>query len=629
MDRGKRVMIPKEKDKNINSRIERFFNIMNSKKDFAYDVETTGLKWQKDRAIGYSVSDGKDRVYIPVRHTPGGNIEHVEQFEKHLAKGVEEHPAKIIGHNLKFDSHFSETEGIKLGNKLKDTMTRAALLDENKRSYTLDACCKEHPGIPQKRGQELYAHIAEVTGCKPDRSAMSNYHLLPGDDVLAVEYGEDDTLSAFCLCERQEKDIYAQNLDVVEDMEQKLTYVLQKMERKGLGVNLDKFNEVKQKVTDLQDNAHAMLPLNENFLPINVRSNKDLQEYFEMCEIDDWPMTLPTDRHPDGQPSFTTDYLGTHLEGMLIIEARKYDHLMHSFIEPFLEYVHNGRIHTNFNQTRTEFGFGAKPGRLSCTNPNLQQVPKRDKSLGWIYRSIFVPDPNYVLVEFDHSQAEPRLYAHYSGEPTLIKGYNSVPFVDMHTIASELMGLTAKLGAEEGRKIAKNLNLGMLYTMGAPKLAAKLKIPLDEARAIVRKWYSIFRNVSRFTKLASDRATERGYVHTILGRRSRFPDKRWCYRAANKIIQGSSADVLKWKMVELDSWILKNGYSDYVHMLINIHDAILFQVHKDYLHLIPEIKKVFIDVQSAPFNLRVPFDADYHVGDDWSEASYGKMKLAA
>lgn len=617
-------MTTPERDKNTNSRIERFFNIVYSQKPFGYDVETTGLSWQKDVIVGYSVSDGKDRVYIPVRHTPGGNIEYVESFEKHLAKGVEQHPSKIIGHHLKFDSHFSENHGIILGNRIEDTMTQAALLDENKRSYTLDACCKEHPDIPQKRGQELYEHIARLTGCKPTRSAMANYHLLPGNDALAVEYGEDDTLSAVCLSERQKKKIYEENLDVVVDTEHRLTYVLQKMERKGIAVDLEQYKIVKDKVTDLQGEAYAMLPLKEDFTPMNVRSNKDLLEYFEMCEIDDWPMTLPSTRFKEGQPSFTTDYLGTHTEGMLVIEARKYDHLMHSFIDPFMNYVHNGRVHTNFNQTRTEYGFGARPGRLSCTNPNLQQVPKRDRSLGEIYRTIFISDPNYVLVEFDHSQAEPRLYAHYSGEQILVEGYNKTPFVDMHTIASELMGLTAKLGAEGGRKIAKNLNLGMMYTMGAEKLARKLKISYNEAKAIVRQWYSIFRNVSRFTKLASDRAEEKGYVHTILGRRARFPDPRWCYRAANKIIQGSSADILKYKMVELDAWILKNKYQDYVQMLVNIHDAILFQIHKDYTHLIPEIKQIFTSVQGPPFNLRVPFDADFHSGVNWSEASYGK-----
>ncbi len=161
--------------------------------------------------------------------------------------------------------------------------------------------------------------------------------------------------------------------------------------------------------------------------------------------------------------------------------------------------------------------------------------------------------------------------------------------------------------------------------MGAEKLSRKLKISYSEAKAIIKQWYSIFRNVSGFSTLAQQRAVERGYVHTILGRRARFSDPRWAYRAANRVIQGSAADVLKYKLVEIDRWITKNGLDDYVHMLVNIHDAILFQIHKDYINdIIPKLKEVFISVQKPPFNLKVPFDADYHWGDNWSEASYGK-----
>lgn len=603
---------------NIDTKIQKFFNIISSEKDFAYDVETTGLKWQKEVVIGYSVSDGKEGFYVPVRHTGGGNIENIDLFEKTLIKKLDEHPAKIIGHNLKFDAHMGENHGIKLGRMLKDTMTQAALINENKFSYSLDACCKEYPDIPQKLGQQLYEHIAQVAGCSPSRDSMGYYHMLPGNDPIAVEYAELDTIATYCLNEKQDEEISSQNLEIVVEMENELTYVLQKMERKGIAVDLEQYKIVKEQVQDLQYRAYANLPLKNDFTPINVRSAKDLKEYFELCDIDDWPMTLPTERFPNGQPSFNKDYLATHDEGLLIIEAKKYDHIISGFIEPFMRYVHNGRIHTNFNQTKTEWGMGAKPGRLSCTEPNLQQVPKRDKFLGAIYRSIFVSDPNYVFVEFDHSQAEPRLYAHYSGEPVLIEGYNKTPFIDMHSIAAELMGVS--------RDIAKNLNLAILYTMGAPKLARKLRIPLDDAKVIIRKWYRTFRRVAEFTANATERATDRQYVHTILGRRARFPDPRWAYRAANRIIQGSSADILKWKMVEIQKWIEKNKLDDYVHMLVNIHDAILFQIHRDCIAegIVEKIGEIFTSVQAPPFNLRVPFAEEHHIGFNWAEASYGK-----
>lgn len=609
-------------------KIEKFFNIIdNNPIKFAYDVETNGLDWKKCHICGHSVSDGKDAVYIPVRHAGGANIENIDSFERQLNKVIERHPGKIIMHHGKFDAHFAENHNIKIGDKHKDTMTRAALSNENKRSYSLAACAAEFPDIPQKKGNELYRHIAQLTGCSPTSKAMANFHLLSGDDPLVNEYAAGDTLTTYNLCEKQEKTIYGENLDVVEDMENKLTYVLQKMERRGVQVDLERFKKVKKQVEELQINAYSKLPLKETFEPINIRSGKDLKEYFEMCEIDDWPFTDPTERFPDGQPSFNKDYLETKNEGLLIIEARKYDHFINSFIEPFLQHVHNNKIHTTFNQTRNEWDFGAKPGRLSCNNPNLQQVPKRDNLLGPIYRSIFVPIKDFVFVEYDHSQAEPRLYAHYSGVESLVEGYNKTPFVDMHTIASDLMGLTDKHGKKEGRKIAKNLNLGILYVLGVTKLARKLKVTEDEARAIIKLWYKLFGKragaTENFTKFAEKVFKERGYVRTILGRRARLTDPNYAYRAGNRVIQGSSADILKWKMVEINKWIENNNYDDVVHMLLNIHDALLFQIHKDYLHLIPIIGKMFASVKEAPFNLRVPFFADYHYGNDWKEASYG------
>jgi DNA polymerase I len=605
-----------------NQKIEKFFNIIANSKGFAYDVETNGLDWKRGFVCGYSVSDGGESVYIPVRHggtqnPEHGNIEYVPQFESHLAKVMKDYPYKVIGHHLKFDAHFSENHGIIISDKMADTMTRAALCDENKRSYSLAACCREFPDIPQKKGQELYEHIGREIGCKPDYTSMGSYYLLRGDDPLAVEYAEFDTRATKGLYDKQEMKIYGENLDVVEDMENHLTYVLQKMERRGIKVDLEQFGIIKKRIEDLHLDAYAKIPLKDNMDPINVKSGKDLREYFEMCEIDDWPMTAPSTKFPEGQPSFNKSYLSSHEEGFTILEARKYDHLVNSFITPFMQYVFNGRIHTTFNQSRNEFDFGARPGRLSCNDPNLQQVPKRDVALGSLYRSVFVADDEYIFVEYDHSQAEPRLYAHYSGEPVLLEGYNKTPFIDMHTIAAQMMNID--------RKFAKNMNLGILYTMGAAKLAAQLGISIDQARAIIYRWYKTFGKVRSFTKAAQAVAENRKYVFTILGRRARFPDPRWAYRAANRIIQGSSADILKWKMVQLDRWITKNNYQDVVHLLLNIHDAILVQIHKSAKHLIPEIATIFASVQEPPFNLRVPFHSDYHEGSNWSEASYGTL----
>jgi DNA polymerase-1 len=235
--------------------------------------------------------------------------------------------------------------------------------------------------------------------------------------------------------------------------------------------------------------------------------------------------------------------------------------------------------------------------------------------LGRLFRSVFVARSGYTLVEFDYSQAEPRLFCHYSKEPVLIEGYNRTPPIDMHSITANYMHIT--------RTMAKGLNLGLQYTMGVTKLAKSLGLEEDTARDMYYRWKDTFPNVSKFTKLAGRIAEERGYVKTILNRRARFPDPRWAYRAANRIIQGGSADILKFKMVEVDSYLAKEELEDDVRMLLNIHDAILFEIRDEILEeTIAKIKEIMEDVNGPPFNLSVPFVAEYKTGKDWKEATY-------
>lgn len=598
----------------MDHQIDKFFNIIKNSKEFAYDVETNGLDWKRCYVCGYSVSNGHEAVYIPVRHS-ANNIECIDAFEHDLARLVNNYSGKIIGHNIKFDCHFSENHGIILGNKQIDTMIMEALLNENRRSYSLKSVASNYD-IAQKKDKDLYEHIARKFTIKPDRNSMGYFHRLAGDDPIAHEYAGGDTLSTYQLHEKQKKELYRQELDMVVDLENQLTYVLQKMERRGIGLNKEEVEKVKLEIDELYIDSYTKIPMVDKdgeIKTININSGKDLKEYFEMCEIDDWPMTAPTERFPDGQPSFKKEYLMLSEEGLNILNARKLGHLKNSFLDVLDNHLFNNNIHTTFNQTRGET-HGTRTGRLSSSYPNMQQIPKRDEFIGKIYRRMFVPRNNYIYVEFDYSQAEPRLYSHYSNEPSLINGYNSIPYIDMHQICAELLNIE--------RKVAKNLNLGLMYTMGAYKLSIQLGVSYNEALYLLKRWHKMFPYVSEFTKKALKKAEDRGYVKTILGRRKRFPDLRFSYRAANAIIQGGSADIIKFKMVELDRWLTDNKYEDVVRMLLTIHDSLVFEVHKDYTHLMKEIKVIMQNVQIPPFNLKIPFVADGKYGDNWAKATY-------
>lgn len=606
---------------------EKFIKMLRADEPLAYDVETGGkepgdggpLDWKRGYVCGYSVSDGVDKVYVPVRHG-SNNLLSVDLFEHDVNKAIQSRTEPLIGHNIKFDAHFSANHGIILGDKVVDTMVDAALLNENKFSYNLENSCKEYD-IPQKKGKDLYAHISRQFPGVPNKTdAMGHYYRLAGDDPLAVDYAETDTLATWHLHDCQRDKLERENLETVAKLERRLNYVLFKMERRGVKVDLEELEKVKQKIEELHLEAYKHIPMNivdgipE---PINVRSNKDLQAYFNMCEVFDWPMTEPTERFPDGQPSFNKNFLGLTEEGARILNARKYSTFTSMFLDPFPKHIYDGKIHARFNQAVGEFG-GAKPGRLSCGDPNMQFIPKRDKFIGGIFRKAFIPsDPRYQLVELDYSQAEPRLFAHYSGEPSLLKGYNSEPQIDMHTIAAEYMGIS--------RDKAKNLNLGMMYAMGAAKLAIQLGISYDEAKQIIGRWHKTFPKVSDFTKRASQRAEVKHYVFTILGRRARFTDTRYSYRAANRIVQGGSADILKYKMVEIEDSIIAHGLQDEIRMILTIHDSLVFEVNRERAQwCIDYVKGIMENVQCDPFNLKMPFRADYKFGDNWAEATYGK-----
>jgi len=595
------------------SEVDKFINMLSADKPLALDTETNGLKWSKCGVCGYGVSDGIDVAYVPVRHGGGDNINDPVAFERSVGQIISKRKTPLTLQNAKFDKHMCYNHGIEINNT-KDTMVAGALLNENQFSFSLANLCKNYPDIPQKKGKDLYEYLAGLFSGKPDAKQMGNYFKLSGTDNLGVEYACGDNISTFLLSEKQKDQLSIQGLDKLFELENKLTHVLFKMERKGIKVDLERFEAVKKQITELHLEAYRNIPIGEDFEVINVKSSKDLKKYFEWCGINEWPLNAPTDRFPEGSPSFNKRFLKTINEGLVILEARKYDHLISSFIEPLPNHIHNGRIHCNFNQTAGEYG-GAKSGRLSSYEPNMQQIPKRDKFTGKIFRSMFVPDNDFIFVEFDYSQCEPRLFTHYSHEPTLIAGYNSIPYIDMHMVAAQYMNIS--------RDIAKNLNLGMMYVMGYPSLAGHLNIDVSEAKYMSQRWHRTFPEVSKFTKAAAKRAEARGFVRTILGRRARFPDPRWSYRAANRIVQGGSADILKYKMVELDQWLTDNNYHDVCQMLLNIHDAILFQVHKDHMHLLNDIERIMCDVRGEPFNLEVPFAVEYKQGVTWTEASYG------
>lgn len=572
-----------------------------------FDVETTGVDWKKDHIVGIVVTLGpgpKETWYFPIRHADGNmDVDTVLNWVRDWSRNPD---LLIVGHNLKFDLHMAANEGIIFAGKLECTMVNAALIDENAGAYNLAECAKRAK-VTAKRSDEMYNHLAAVFGGDPDRKQMVNFHRLSGDDPIAESYAVGDGTTTWLLHEAQQKEIQDQELTLVHGVECRVIRTLFRMERRGVKIDEKKAAKFKKFMEKEIEAARKALP--EGF---NPRSGPQVMNYVMSSGASGWPLT------EKGKPSFPEAYLATIPAGAPIIKLRKYTNLVNSFLEPLLtEHLHNGRIHTNFNQTKQD-EYGVVTGRLSSNNPNEQQVPKRDKVLGRPFRELHVADEGMVWSANDYSQQEFRVFADYSASPALLAGYAADPPIDFHTVVANLLGV-------ERDPTAKRMNLGMLYGMGVKKLAASLGIPEAKAKALRDQYHANLPEVKAYLKKAEYWASQRGWVRTKLKRRRRFPDPTFAHKAGNSIIQGTSADITKLKMCEVDELFAANG--DICHLLLQVHDELDWQFPDT-----PEGRKLDAMARAIMtsfgeddlIQLTVKMAADSKQGPNWGVATYGK-----
>jgi DNA polymerase-1 len=589
------------------------------------DTETSGLDWKRNYAVGYVFTVENESVYIPVRHGGGGNLpcssghDHVmstaqvedaslvrnHRFEEELVKAFALRTGQTVGHNLKFDAHFMAQRGIMLGRNLSCTQNNQTLVDEYTASYSLSSLSKLYK-IQAKKDSELYEHIARHFGLPIDRNVMGHYWRLPGTDTVAVDYAEGDGISTWQLHIKQQAELDRQGVSsLVREVENELIWTLVRIERRGMKIDVDYVQELKHNTEARVAEAYAGLPAN-----FNVRSPQDVARWMTDNGHTDWPVT------EKGNPSFTEKWLKQSDAGARIIQIRKWSNLLNSFVEPLIgSHTFKGRVHPQINQNKAD-DFGTISGRLSCSSPNLQQVPKHNKELAKEFRKAFVADDGFNFYEADYSQCEPRLFAHYSSEPALVDGYSKTPFRDVHTVVAELF-------SADRNTVAKRMNMGMFTGMYPPTFAQHMGVSLEEATRLWNKWFEGFPKIRDFQNQARKVFLSRGYVKTLLGRHCRMDNKRFAYKATSKIIQGGNADIMKFKMVEVDKWL--ESTHDRTQLLMTIHDSFVWQAKDDKIGAndSAHIVDLMNNVRSAPFNLRVPFAVDCDHGKTWSEASFG------
>lgn len=581
----------------------------------ALDTETSGLSMHTDYIVGFVLTwspDPADSKYYPIRHEGGANLEAapvVEYFKKLLLRT----DLRVIMHNAEFDLMMLHRDGITVEGPTEDTGINAALINENMKSFSLAGCCEFHH-VQAKKSEPMYEHLAQVFGGKADRHQMANYYKLAGDDEVAVDYACGDGTSTFQLWQAQQKELDDQELRRVWNVECRLIKTLHRAKMRGIHVDVNRLDEVQEQIENELAIAEAEVD------HINIGSGAEVQAWLEKQiargeHVPAWVNTEPTKRFPQGKPSFTGKYLGRFPVGQKLSAVRKLAKLSNGFITPLREtHLVGNKVYPSFSQTKSD-DWGTVTGRMSSFKPNMQQVPKKDKRLGKIFRRIFIPPPGMTWWEMDYSQCEYRLFAHYSKSETLIRGYNEEG-LNMHKIVADMLG--------QSYDFAKNMNFGILYGMGDKSLAGHLGVSLAEAKEYRARYFQMIPEAKDVTEMSAKICRKHGYIRTLLGRKRRWMNPRkFDYQALNAFCQGGNADIMKLKMVETEDYMMSEGVGEYG---FSVHDANEFFLPVNDNRTSEEVRRICEDLSDAPFKhpLRVDMKMDSGSGANWSIASYGE-----
>lgn len=595
------------------------------------DVETTGTRWYTDRLFGVAVAvsaedgSGMSSGYWDIRDRP----EILDILRKELPKC-----RRVVNHWIKFDAHFLLNHGIKLPN-MECTGVRAALINEHEQEYTLDYLSKKYLG---KQKENIYPKLSEMFGGLPTRNVQMK-NLMRADPKIVAEYARTDAELAILLWVWQESKM--KDLQKIWGLERKLTPVLVEIERGGVRVDIERarlaINDIDKRI------AQRHLEL-KNLVgsDINPNSAPQVRKLFGAEKRGDrWYVgNIPIESTDNGEASFNADMLRVLAQhdkrAEILLAIRKLSKGRSFLTNHILEYEKDGYVYPNYNQTRGEHGFGTVTGRFSVNDPALQQIPARDKEVASIVRACFIPDKGHEWVCYDWKQFEFRWFAHYVRNPSIEKMYIENPESDFHQMVADLTGLP-RSPRYAGDANAKQINLGLVFGMGEGKMAAEMGLPhkietrqIDgeerefivagpEAKAIFERYHASIPGIKELLAQANSIAKSRGYVQTILGRHLRFPGGRYTHKAGGLVFQGSSADCIKQKMIELHELSKELDF----RFLLSVHDENDISIAPNNTRAKKKVKEVLetFDGKKCPIHCRIPILADIGSGPNWWEAS--------
>jgi DNA polymerase-1 len=585
--------------------------------EIAIDLETrdpdlkskgSGAVIGNGEVVGIAVAVPGRKFYFPIAHGSGPNMDRkrtLEWFQDTLnTKAIK------IFHNAMYDVCWIRQMGLKIEGLIVDTMIAASLVDENRFRYDLNSLSWDYLG--HGKSEAALIEAAKSRGLDPKQDLWQ----LPAMEVGS--YAEKDAELTLELWQVFKKEIIYQDIESVFNLETDLFPCLVDMRFLGVRVDSDKASRLKQELETEEKKILSSIS-KETTLEPQIWAARSIAKVFDK-------LSLPYERTAKtGAPSFTKNFLQEHKHPVvqMIAKAREINKAHTTFIDTILRYEHKGRIHADINQIRSDQG-GTVTGRFSYSNPNLQQIPARNKDLGPLIRSLFIPDEGKKWGCFDYSQQEPRLVVHYASLhkfPSVydvVDSYESDSGTDFHQVVADM--------AQIPRTQAKTINLGLFYGMGKAKLQAELGVSKEKAAELFDQYHAKVPFVKQLMNSAMNRAQERGQIRTLLGRLCRFhlwePNsfgmhkalpheealqehgpgikRAYTYKSLNKLIQGSAADMTKKSMLDL--------YKEGIIAHIQIHDELCVSVESD------EQAKKIVEVMENAVKLEVPNKVDYEFG---------------
>ena len=564
------------------------------------------------KVVGIAVAVDGYSGYFPFDHEGGGNLEKSKVIQ--WFTDVCQSSADKIFHNAMYDVCWIRKMGIKINGRIVDTMIAASLVNENRFRFDLNSLGWDYVGRGKNETELKVA--AKEWGVDPKADMWK----LPS--MYVGNYAERDAELTLDLWKVMQKELSDQDLGAIFELETDLFPCLVDMRFLGVKVNVERAHELKRDLT-LSEEMLLHKIKKETGIDTQIWAARSIAKVFEKLKLP-YERTVKTNA-----PSFTKNFLSSHQHPLVrtIAEARELNKAHTTFIDTIIRYQHCDRIHAGINQIRSDNG-GTVTGRFSYSNPNLQQIPARNKDLGPLIRSLFVPESDCEWGCFDYNQQEPRLVVHYASldqdaSVFNVKNAYSEGDADFHTIVAKM--------ADIPRPQAKVINLGLFYGMGKAKLQAELGVSKEKAEELFSIYHSRVPFVKSLMKSVSNRAQHRGQIRTLLGRLCRFPlwepnsfgmhkalpfneavqehgpgiRRAYTYKALNKLIQGSAADMTKKSMLEL--------YKEGIIPHIQIHDELDISVESD-----KQAKRI-IEIMESAVDLEIPNKVDYESGKNWGD----------